>query len=197
MRAPHESVSTTAPARQRVLNARPGDQSLLGRGVAVRIKTFRSSLVGVIETIGAYTLTIIVKQPLAEGSLVSVEFGSVNSKGEIEFCRKNGGKYEVGVVFPKHECYLRTGLRLPITQDVKVSATSLPAQAAATVVDLSMHGLGLEINSQLQVDETVTVESPSTLAHGKVRHCKRLDDGRFHVGVEVFHIMPKEEGSAS
>jgi hypothetical protein len=149
--------------------------------------------VGVIHDVQPHELSILVKQPLAEGSAVSIEFGAVTCDAEVVSCCANGGRYEAGIVMAnRKEFDLRAAERFPVTQAVRISAGSLDSEMDAEVVDLSTHGVGLELPAPLEPQESVTLETALDLAFGTVRYCRRLPDGRFHAGVQVFHIMPKE-----
>lgn len=164
----------------------------LGRGIAVLITTSRSRVAGIIHDIQPHGLSILVKQPLATGS-ISVEFGAVARYAEIVSCRPKAGKYELSVVLANiNKRDLRGTERYPLTQEVQIHAISLDSPLAATVVDLSMQGVGLELVAPLDPGEIITMEGDSSLGFGIVRHCTPLVDGRFQVGVEIFHVMPKD-----
>ena len=51
----------------------------------------------------------------------------------------------------------------------------------------------MEISVPLEVGEIATVESCSDEAFGVVRYCREVAANRFQAGVEIFHVMPKEE----
>ena len=164
----------------------------LGRGIAVLITTSRARVAGIIQNIQPHGLSILVKQPLAEGS-ISVEFGAVARYAEIVSCQPKAGKYELSVVLANiNKRDLRGTERYPLTQEVQVQAVSLYSPLAATVVDLSMQGVGLEMATPLRPGEIITLEGDSSVGFGIVRHCTPLVDGRFQVGVEIFHVMPKD-----
>jgi len=164
----------------------------LGRGIAVLITTSRARVAGIIHDIQPHGLSIHVKQPLAEGS-VSVEFGAVARYAEIVSCQPKAGKYELTVVLANiNKRDLRGTERYPLTQEVQVQAASLDSPLAATVVDLSMDGVGLELVAPLESGEIITMEGDSSVGFGIVRHCTPLVDGRFQVGAEIFHVMPKD-----
>jgi hypothetical protein len=165
----------------------------LARGINVLIKTSNFNLVGVIQEVGTHALSVAIEQSLVEGSAVSIEFGAECREGEVVSCRRNGSRYQACVVIPnRNESDRRFADRFPIAQEVLVRADSLWSQLDADIVDLSEHGMGLEISASLKVGEMATVESASNVAFGIVRYCRALDGGHFHAGVEIFHIMPKE-----
>ena len=156
------------------------------------ITTTRFRVAGIVQDIQPHALSILVTQPLPEGS-ASIEFGAISRYGEIVSSERKAGKYEVHVITPsRNERDLRSDERYPLTQDVRVHAASLESPLVATAVDVSMHGVGLEMLQPLGRGEIITVESDSSVAFGIVRHCSSCADGRFQAGVEVFHIMPKE-----
>ena len=160
------------------------------------IHTAQFSLVGFIRDIGTHALSIAIKQPLAEGSVVSVEFGAERREGEVVSCRWIGSAYQACIVFSdSNPSDRRCAERFPVTEDVLICADSLESQREAVVVDLSARGMGLEISAPLEIGEIVTIESACDEAFGVVRHCRELRTGRFHVGVEIFHIMPKDSAA--
>lgn len=166
--------------------------SPLGRGVAVLITAASVNLVGVVQGLMPNGLVIRVKQELAEGSRVAVEFGAVVLEGETASCRAREDGYEARIIVPSmHGSELRAAQRFPIDQGVLISAASCGSAVDGEVVDLSASGIGLEIATPLEPGEIVTIESQSSFAFGNVRYCQRLPRGGFHVGLEVFHIMPK------
>ena len=117
----------------------------LGRGIPVLITTARARVGGVIHDIQPRGLSILVKQPLAEGS-ASVEFGAVARYAKIVSCQPNGEKYELSVVLANiNKRDLRGTERYPLTQEVQIHAAGLDKPLAGTVVDLSMQGVGLEL----------------------------------------------------
>lgn len=180
----------------------PGGESKgfpsLGCGVDVLVKTTDSSLVGFVQDIRTNALSITIKQPLVEGSAVSIEFGSECRDGEIVSCRRHGSRYEACVVVPnKKESDLRLAERFPITLEVVICSDSLESQMDAVVVDMSAQGMGLETSVALKTGEIVTVESSSNIAFGIVRYCSALPGGPFRAGVEVFHVMLKETEDAA
>jgi hypothetical protein len=167
--------------------------SPLGRGVVVWIVTPGCSLVGVIQEIRPHALSILVKEALVEKSAVSIEFGAVTCEGNIISCRPHESEFEVSIAIPQREgCDVRAAERFPVTEEVQISAGRLDSQLDAVVTDVSTQGIGLEMSAPLETGETVTVESASDVAFGTVRYCRPLRDNRFHAGLAVFHIMPKE-----
>lgn len=190
------SQSTKCPSAPDALPRSPEENrepaNSLGRGLAVLITTSRSRVAGVIHDIQPHGLSILVKQPLAKGSVL-VEFGRVARYAEIVSCQPKAGKYELSVVLANiNKRDLRGAERYPLTQEVQIQRASLDTPLLATVVDLSMQGVGLEMPAPLEPDEIITVENDSSVGFGIVRHCTPLVDGRFQVGVEIFHIMPKD-----
>jgi hypothetical protein len=167
----------------------------LGSGVPVLIRSSGSSQAGLIHDINPHSLSILVGHALTEGSQVTIEFGSENRVGQIVSCQCDGRKYEANVVIPdQNEGDLRTAERFPVTQEMTLWTGSSESQLDAVVTDLSTCGIGLETSTPLPKGETVMAESDSTEAFGIVRYCRPLPDGRFHAGVEVFHVMPKADG---
>jgi hypothetical protein len=186
-------VESQYPATSNVEGGGESTPPSLACHIGVLIKTAQFNLVGVIQDIRTNALSIAIKQPLMEGTPVSIEFGAECRDGEIVSCLRKGSAYDACVVIPNtNESDRRAAQRFPVTQEVRISVDSSQSLVEAVVVDLSTHGMGLETSAPLQIKEIVTVESDSSEAFGIVRHCRALPQGRYHAGVEIFHIMPKE-----
>ena len=183
------AMPVTRPIEERFEDVQPS----LGQGVAVLMTTSRSNVAGVIRDMQPHALTILVQQPLPERTAVMIEFGAVCSKGEIIACRAKGNRYEVTVVnAQRNEPDLRRAERFPMTEEVRIRPAHSESDVDATIVDLSEHGIGLELSTPLEIGDVVTLERTSNVAFGVVRHCSLRQDGRFRAGVEVFHMMPKD-----
>lgn len=166
----------------------------LGAGVPIVIRiSGHSDIVGVIDEIQPHHVSFIVNEALAEGCVVSIEFGAVSLEGEIVSCRSMGSKYAICTAIPnanKSSCR-RAAERFPVTQEVRIWRAESDTPLDADVVDLSARGVGLELAAPLENGETVMVDSIACTAFGVVHYCRPACDGQFHAGVEVFHVMPK------
>lgn len=168
--------------------------SSLSCGISVLIRTATASLVGVIENIGHHSVSVLLKHALPGGSAVSVEFGEAIMEGEIAFCSPQGNEFEACIIFPaSRTCDLRAADRFPVTQPVQICASSFDYQPQdGFITDLSAHGIGVEMSLPLGTGESITLQNATDIAFGVVRYCRPLPQGRFHAGVEVFHLMPKD-----
>src|SRR5579883_344115 len=66
----------------------------------------------------------------------------------------------------------------------------------ANILDISRDGLGFESVLQLNVGETVVIESQSNLAFGIVRHCRQVRGNTaitYHAGLQVYDVLSKTE----
>jgi len=178
-----------------------GERSLnsgsLGFGIPVVMKSSSLNLVGIIEEIRPHAVSILVREAVAEGTAVSIEFGAVSLESTIITCQPCGSKYlACAVMLDSGECDRRSAERFPVTLEIRIWRAISDSPLDAAVVDVSAQGLGLELSTSLDNGETVMIESASNTAFGVARHCTPLCDGRFHAGVEVFHVMPKEGGTS-
>ena len=151
------------------------------------------SVPGIVEKVGAQTLTVRVKRSLPEHVAVSIEFGAETRKGQIVRCQPADDWYEVSVsIADRNECDLRSAERFPLTRDVRIQASGRNEAASGIVVDVSIGGMGLEVRAPLKRGEILSVESDSDIAFGVIRYCRRLRDDLYRAGFEVFHVMPKD-----
>jgi hypothetical protein len=163
------------------------------RGVAVLVKTGGLNLVGVIQEIRTHALLIAVKRALERGCAVSIEFGGESRSGEVVSCRPGDAGYDLCVFAHAQQSDRRKSDRFPVTCEAQISADSLSSSEACEIADASVSGIGLKTAVPVQIKEIVSVETETTIAFGVVRHCRRMSrENRFHVGVEIFHTMPKE-----
>jgi len=137
--------------------------------------------------------TLILEDLVAEGTPVTVQFNAFNFDGEILFCRPRGSRYEVHVSINDVDGMGRRRTpRFPVSIPARVFACGLEAALQTKIVDLSEEGLGLEVPSELAIDEIIAVESETNTAFGVVRHCRETSPGLFRVGIQLHHVMRRE-----
>jgi hypothetical protein len=185
-------------------NASPKDQDAgelrnqdthcsLARGLAIWMTTSSSKLMGVIQDCMPNAISVLVSQPLAEGSRIAIESGSLVLEGEVTCCGPNGDRYEACIVVSVcNGIEQRSAQRFPLNYEARIYRTNSESEIEGSIVDLSATGVGLEVTTSLDVGEILTFESESEVAFAIVRYCRRAPEGQFHAGLELFHSMPKE-----
>ena len=185
-----ETIELPLPVDDRAEDIQPS----FGRGVPILILTAQSHIAGVVQDIQPHALSILSQEPVPAESKVAIEFGAVTREAQVVACRPNGGRFELCVIVPEWKARdLRAAERFPITQEVRVSRGGSDRQIDAVIVDLSSRGVGLELGELLEAGEVILLESVSGVAFGTVRHARQLSGERWRAGVEVFHVMPREE----
>ncbi len=168
-------------------------RSSLGRCVAVLLTGSNFRAAAKIQDVHRRSLSILVHQPLPEGSAVSIEFGAISREGEIISCCPKGHDYEACIAIPdEYEGDSRCAQRFPISEEVKIQKADLESTVDAVATDVSMHGIGLETSAPLEPGEVILIESKSDSVFGVVRHVNAVTEGSFRAGVEVFHVMPND-----
>jgi len=170
-------------------------RSVFASGIPILIGAPFQKAVGIIQNVGSHNLSILLNQAFAEGGPASIEFGSSTQTGRVVSCEAAGKEYKLSVAIPATDARdLRKFERFPVTFDVRVWVDRLVTEVEASVFDLSSHGMGLETPVELTEGESIGVEGPWSLAFGVVRHSRPVAEGRFRVGVEILHCMPKDRG---
>jgi len=76
----------------------------------------------------------------------------------------------------------------------EVQSDEEPATISARVVDISISGLRLNLDSSpkvgaLKVGAMVTVRFNNTIASGETRYCLPMQDGSFDVGIRLLDVL--------
>lgn len=68
-----------------------------------------------------------------------------------------------------------------------------PREAEIRLTDVSASGVGLLSAMPAQVGACVQINLDSGLLFGEVRHCQQGPDGRFRIGVAIYHMLAREQ----
>jgi PilZ domain-containing protein len=147
---------------------------------------------GVIQECMPNAISVLVKQALAEGSSITIESGPVKLEGQVACCSAKGDRYEASIVVLAGNGIERRTQRFPLHYEVRFYRTNSESEMDGLIVDLSATGVGLEVTTPLTVGEILTFEGESDVEFAIVRYCRRVREGQFHAGLELFHSMPKE-----
>ena len=148
---------------------------------------------GVMQHFVAGEASILLDHRFVKGTEVRVEFHGFQFEGEVLFCEPKDDLYDMHVIIPDVD---ETGMRRDPRYVLNLPAQLYPPRGEdpvdGTLVDISKNGLGLDSPMNLEVGETVAVESQSNLAFGIVRHCRPLGGGNYRAGLHVYNVIAKK-----
>jgi hypothetical protein len=86
----------------------------------------------------------------------------------------------------------RRARRIPCTPTrVIVRVDERPTPVEAEVLNISKAGIGLRTASAMTLGWCVQVDMEHSVVTAKVRYCQMNENGTFHIGLEILHIMPR------
>jgi len=180
--------TTVAQAGEGVGSA--ADAGSLNVSVYVTNPSWGVGMVGVITELALGEAKMMIEGLISLGTVVTFAINDFKFDGHILFCERRGQQYEVHVsIDDSDESGLRRTPRFPVNIAGRVSAASLESPVAATIVDISGDGLGLDLPVPLQVQSIVSIESESNVAFGVVRYSREVSPGRVRAGVQLHHII--------
>lgn len=126
------------------------------------------------------------------GTRLQVLYRGRSIPAEVIYCRKeNGGCFRLGVSTNGADVPFRSEKRLPVDVQAVVMLAGRSARWRATVVDLSLSGLGLNCQQAIEMGEYVCVELGSGLVFGEVRHCQKRQD-MYRIGIRIEECLVGE-----
>ena len=167
-------------------------------GLKVRLKSPSSTRVyeGFLEHFIPAEACILVDHHFKRDTTLLVDVNGFQFEGIVAFCGRKNDVYEAHIVIPDtDETGRRRDPRYVVNLPARVYAAVSEQPFDAMVVDISRDGLGLECPLQLEMGDTLAVESQLNLAFGVVRHCRALPCGRFRAGVLVHNVISKKQNS--
>jgi len=192
-----------SPTPERASSQPAAIEPTLGLRVEALVKspTWEVGLPAVIHDFAPGEVILLLADPVTQRTPVDVRVNDCSFSGEILYCRRNGSLWEVHISFDDADASgLRRSPRFPVQIAARVFASTNELPIEGVIVDISGDGLGMELAQGVPVQARVAVQSDQSTALGEVRHCRELKSGRFRAGVQLHHIMRRnqelEKGSA-
>jgi hypothetical protein len=136
---------------------------------------------------------LLMDDPVAAGTHISIEVDTCSFEGQILFCMPNGSRWETHVSFDDTDATgLRRTPRFPVRIPARVFLSSSELPLEGLIVDVSGEGLGIELAQPIPMQSNIAVQSEENTALGVVRHSRELRSGLFRIGVQLHHIIRKD-----
>src|SRR5436305_4432605 len=130
---------------------RPG---ISGMNLAISATPFSSTVLipGRIEDFTPGEVSVVLEQPIPVGHSVTVNFRGAIFNGEVLYCREQEAGYHINLrLLDSAASGLRSTPRFTVKLAAHVFAQSAGEIIAATIIDISGAGLGLELPSPVSV----------------------------------------------
>ncbi len=137
-------------------------------------------------------IRIFTSVSLDAGTKVELFFEECSTKGEIAFCQRWTGGYNVGVQLLSSGSTRREP-RFPIQASglLSVLGDQGPRDLPVDLCDVSASGLGMIVDLALPVGVCIEVKLDYGILFGEIRHCEP-EGGRFRTGMKMFHMIARE-----
>ena len=166
--------------------------------LAITLTPFSSgiSIAAEIQDFTPGEVSVLLEQFVPVGSSVALKLKAATFEGEVLYCQPKEGQYQTNVRFTDSaESGLRSTPRFSVKLPAQVFARNSSDPMAATIIDISGAGLGLELPFPLSVGDPVVVESEMNMAFGVVRHCRKHSEHVFRAGVQLHHVIQKDDAA--
>jgi hypothetical protein len=143
-------------------------------------------------------LRVFASVNLDAGARIELAFEGCSTRGEVAFCQQWPGGYNIGVQLLSSSTTRREP-RFPIqaTGSLNVLGDQGPHDLPVDLCDVSASGLGMFVDVALPVGVCIEVKLEFGILFGEVRHCEKIDGGRFRTGMKMFHMIARETITAT
>jgi hypothetical protein len=136
---------------------------------------------------------LLMDDPIAAGTRVTVQLNSASFTGDILFCEPRGHRYEAHVTFDDvDEMGLRRTPRFPVSLPARLFSSAISGPGEGQIVDVSDDGLGIELAEPVPPESNIAIQTETNVVLGEVRHCRPLSSGLFRAGVRLHHVIQKD-----
>jgi hypothetical protein len=167
----------------------------LGVGLRVWVKslTWEVGVAAVLQDFTPGEVILLLEDPIEAKTHVTVRVNTCSFHGEILFCKPSGSRWEAHVSFDDVDASgLRRSPRFPVHIPARVFVSGSPGPMDAMILDISTEGLGVEMGHAVPAQATIAVQSEDAVALGHVRHCREISPGLFRAGIQMQHIMKRD-----
>ena len=143
-------------------------------------------------------LRIMVRRPIAIGQHIQLSIDQCIVKGEVVFCQLCPEGHNVGVQLLDRDSVRREPrFPLDVPAVLTVVGSGGPTDEPVQLADVSASGVGLFSGRPVQVGACVEISLELGIIFGEVRHCRAESDGRFRVGISLYHMLAREGDSSA
>lgn len=138
-------------------------------------------------------LRIITGAPIGVTERIEMSIDGCTVNGEVAFCQSCPEGYNVGVQLQDRDS-VRREPRFPLDLPATLTVVGLtgPTGGAVRLSDVSASGVGLFSSTPAPVGACVEINLDMGLLFGEVRHCQKSDEGRFRIGIAIYHMFARE-----
>jgi hypothetical protein len=141
-------------------------------------------------------LRMLLRAPIEVGELIEMSIDGCSVNGEVAFCQVGPEGYNVGVqMLDRHSIRREPRFPLDLPAVLTVVGSTGPGEAAVRLTDVSASGVGLFSSSPVQIGACVEINLDFGLLFGEIRHCQESSEGRFRVGVAIYLMLAREQGT--
>ena len=150
--------------------------------VSVASPTLGLEKPGVLKDFTPSQAIIILESHISPGTSVYVTIDTFAFDGEVLSCERCDDRFEAHVyVNDSVEASSRKTPRFPVKISASVFASGVASPIAATIVDISGEGLGIDLSIDFLEESIIAVESKANIAFGIVRYSRQLPEGGFEL----------------
>ena len=143
-------------------------------------------------------LRMLLRMPIEPGEYIELSIHGCRVAGEVVFCQLCPEGYNTGIQLLDRDL-VRSEPRFPLDLPavLTVIGTTGPREIAVQLADVSASGVGLFSPVQLADGACVEIRLDLGLIFGEVRYCRPYGDGRYRVGIAIYHMLARDQHDKS
>jgi hypothetical protein len=150
---------------------------------------------GTIQSADNQTIQLETRSLLQPGRRLVMNHQGCRTELYIISCReKEVGVYRLDCgISSFRKGAVRSDWRMPVDWPAHVRIPPAKNKYKARIRDMSVFGLGLEIEFEPEPDSLIIVSMRSGTGFGRVKHCRKIADAKYFVGLYLDEFIPEEQ----
>jgi hypothetical protein len=147
-----------------------------------------------IQTIGSGTVQFRIKSPLGSGRQLVMQYEGRRTELEVISCREEAGTYYIDCqIKSSKEGAVRSDWRMAVNWPAKVEVPPSKRTRRARVRDISVFGLGIQLDFKPELNSLLFVHMRSGVGLGRVKHYRCIAQNCYFAGLYLEEFRSKEQ----
>jgi hypothetical protein len=135
-----------------------------------------------------------IKSPLSSGRQLVMQYEGRRTELEVISCRKEAGMYHMDCKVKSSQAgAVRADWRMAVNWPAKVEVPPSKSAHKARVRDISVFGLGIQLDFKPELNSLLLVHMQSGVGLGRVKHCRCIAQNSYFVGLYLEEFCSKEQ----
>ena len=147
-----------------------------------------------IQTIGSDMVQFRIKSPLSSGRQLVMQYEGRRTELEVISCHEKAGTYYIDCEVKSSKAgIVRSDWRMAVNWPAKVGVPPSEHTRKARVRDISVFGLGIQLDFKPELNSLLLVHMRSGVGLGRVKHCRCIAQNCYFAGLYLEEFRSKEQ----